>query len=84
MRKGRDYKMNNAELIIKLKKEINESKTKKSQIEGKLQIFTEQLKNEFECDDLDKAKKLVNSLEKQIEKDEKELEEKINVIKELI
>lgn len=76
--------MNNAELIIKLKKEINESKTKKSQIEGKLQIFTEQLKNEFECDDLDKAKKLVNSLEKQIEKDEKELEEKINVIKELI
>lgn len=76
--------MNNAELIIKLKKEINEAKTKKSQIEGKLQIFTEQLKNEFGCDTLDKAKKLVSSLEKQIEKDEKELEEKINVIKELI
>ena len=41
--------MNNAEILIKLKKDIDESKVKKNQLQGKLQSLEEQLKEEFNC-----------------------------------
>lgn len=75
--------MNNTELLLKLKKDIEDSKLKKAQLEGKLQIFEEQLKNDFNCD-VNKATELLSVLENEMSELEEQLTNKINKIKESV
>jgi hypothetical protein len=73
--------MNNTEMLLKLKKEIEDAKIKKAQLQGKLQTFEEQLKKEFDCESLDKADEMLYDLNESIRKNEEEFENRLVEIK---
>jgi gas vesicle protein len=75
--------MNNAEILIKLKKDIDESKVKKNQLQGKLQSLEEQLKEEFNCT-LKEVEEKIKELTSENEENQKELDENIKKIREYL
>jgi hypothetical protein len=76
--------MDNTEILLKLKKDIEEAKIKKAQLEGKLQTFEEQLKKEFQCDNIEQAENIITDLNQEIKVNENEFEKQIEEIKELL
>jgi hypothetical protein len=76
--------MTNTETLLKLKKDIDEAKIKKAQLEGKLQTFEEQLKKEYNCSNIDEAEKIVKELETEINNNENEFEKGMNEVKGLL
>ncbi len=76
--------MNNTETLLKLKKDIDESKIKKAQLEGKLQTFEEQLKKEYNYNSVEEVEKIVKEIETDIKNNEIEFEKGLNEIKELL
>ncbi len=75
--------MNNAEVLIKLKKDIEESKVKKNQLQGKLQSLEEQLKEEFDCT-LKEVEEKIKELTSENEENQKELDQNIEKIREYL
>lgn len=75
--------MNNAEVLIKLKKDIEESKVKKNQLQGKLQSLEEQLKEEFDCT-LKEVEEKIKELTFENEENQKELDQNIEKIREYL
>jgi len=61
-----------------MEEEISEAKNKKSMYEGKISSAQEQLKKDHDCDTLEDGIKLKEKLEKEIVKEEKELETEFN------
>ena len=59
--------MNERELI-ELKEEIEEAKSKSSELKGEKSALMKRLKEEWNCNGIPKAKKLINDMEADIEK----------------
>jgi len=76
--------MDNTELLLKLKKEIDESKLKKAQIEGKFQTLEEQLKKEYNCNTIEEAEKLIQEIQLEIANKTQEFEKGIKEIEEYL
>jgi len=71
--------------LLDLKEQINEAKTKVSELTGQKQILMRQLKETWGCDTIEQAEnkleelnKRTNSLEKKITIASRELEEQLN------
>ena len=75
--------MNNTDLLLKLKQDIEEAKTKKNQLEGKLETFTEKLKTDFSSN-IDEARIKLSKLEKEIIVKEESFNTKMEEIKGLL
>lgn len=65
----------NEDTYRKLKKEVDFAKEEATRAEGALDQLTNRLINEFECDDLEAAKKKLKNLEKEATKAEEAFEE---------
>ncbi len=76
--------MDNTEILLKLKKDIEDAKIKKAQLEGKLQTFEEQLKKEFQCDNIEQAENIIAALNAEINQNESDFEKQIEEIKDLL
>lgn len=63
--------------LLNLKNEINEAKTKVSELTGEKQALLRQLKEEYGCKTIDEAQKKLKSLQKEIEKLEESIEQGI-------
>lgn len=74
--------MDQSEKFLKLKKEIEDAKIEKATLKGRLKTSMEQLKDEFDVNSieeaeehLEKLKKELIDVQKQIQENEEELEE---------
>lgn len=73
--------------LLKIKKDVEDAKTKVSQTEGQLIALKKQLKDEFDCDSLEALDELIENykrnldrLSNQLQKGEKELSEKYDLL----
>jgi flagellar biosynthesis chaperone FliJ len=71
-----------AQELERMKKKVDEAKTKVSNLEGKRDSLLEQLKNDFGLDTVEQAEKKLKELEQQKEELEQQVEEKLQEIKE--
>jgi hypothetical protein len=74
------------EKLFELKERIDSANTTIAELNGQLQVFMKQLKDDWKCNSLEEAEKKlkeydkeITSLEKQIEKGSSDLEKIINV-----
>ena len=63
--------------LLNLKEEINEAKTKVSELTGEKQALLRQLKEQYACKTIEEAQKKVKSIQKEIEQLEKNIEQGI-------
>ncbi len=63
--------------LLKIKKRIDEAKTKKANLEGKIDSLLDDLKAEFDCTSFDEALKKLDSLREELEKQEQTLNQEI-------
>lgn len=75
--------MINADFLLKLKREIEEAKIKKAQLEGKLQTFKEQLK-EHNIDSIQQAENILVSLNQETKIYEEKFNNEISDIEEAL
>jgi predicted nucleic acid-binding Zn-ribbon protein len=68
--------------LIKLKEEIEATKTKASELRGEQNAILTQLKTEWECNSVEEGQKKLSKLEKELTKIKSEIEEKSNYIEE--
>lgn len=73
-----------ANRLIQMKTEIEEAKEKRSRLEGKQESLMAKLKEDFNCDSLEKAKRKENQLQKQYEKLETQLEKELDKIESIL
>jgi len=60
--------------LLDLKKDIDKSKLKVAELTGEKKSITQQLKNDWNCSDIEQAKKKLKSLEKDIETTERQID----------
>lgn len=68
--------------LVNLKRKIESSKQKQSELKGKKKALLENLQSTFGCKTIEEAEKKAKSLEKEIAKLEKEKEDGIKEIEE--
>ena len=69
--------------LFELKQKISDAQTKYNRAQGKLQNLNEQLK-EYGCSNVKQARKMVDDLDSQIEKNEKLLENGVKELEKLL
>jgi len=69
--------------LLQLKKQIEDEKAKQSELKGELKSIMKQLKDEFNVQSLDEAAELLESMQEDLEKYEKTIQEKLEKAKEL-
>lgn len=71
-----------AERLLSLKKQIDEAKSKKDQYTGRLAGLQQRLKEEFGCDTVPQARKILAELTEEIETAEQKLEDGLEALEE--
>lgn len=69
--------------LFELKQKISDAQTKYNRAQGKLQNLNDQLK-EYGCSNIKQARKMVDDLDSQIEKNEKLLENGVKELEKLL
>ena len=72
--------MNIIQQLSELKTKIDESKSKKANIEGKIESLHEELEKEFECKNMEDAEILLQKLESENKKEQIEIEKEIEIL----
>ena len=65
-----------------LKEKVEDIQKKADRAQGNLDQIMKQLKNDFDCDDLEEAKAILDKLEKELEETESEFDEAISEFEE--
>jgi len=65
-----------------LKEKVEDTQKKADRAQGNLDQIMKQLKNDFDCDDLEEAKAILDKLEKELEETESEFDEAISEFEE--
>lgn len=73
--------MKEAQELLDMQEEIEEAKQKESNLSGQLEIHMKKLK-EIKCKDINEAKEILSSLEKEKETKEEEFKKGIKELKE--
>jgi len=60
-----------------LKERVEDAQKKSDRAQGNLDQIMKQLKNDFDCDDLDEAKDMLEKLEKELKKTEGEFDKAV-------
>ena len=68
--------------LLTLKKEIDQTKDQFQQLKGQEKALLQQLKNDFDCENLEQANKKIKSFEKEIGKLSDEIEQGITELEE--
>lgn len=68
--------------LLRKKKEIEETKTEISELKGQQKVFFKQLKEDWECNTLEEARKAYTELKNEVEQLDKQIEEKTEFIEE--
>lgn len=69
--------------LLRKKKEIEETKTEISELKGQQKVFSKQLKEDWECNTLEDAKKKLTGLKIEVETINKQIEEKTEALEEV-
>ena len=68
--------------LLRLKEDIEEAKAKEQQLKGQNKMLLKQLKDEFDCDDIESANNKLAKIKKKSEKIKKEIDKKVQEIQE--
>jgi vacuolar-type H+-ATPase subunit H len=60
--------------LLEKKQEIEDAKIKKANLTGRLEEYQYQLKNEFDCDNIEEASKFLEKITDEIEKESEKLQ----------
>ena len=63
------------ERLLEIKNQIDEAKSKQSEITGQIKSIKEQMKQKFKISDLNEAEKLLEEIGKELDEQEKKFEE---------
>ena len=74
--------MDIAKELLRLKDSIEEAQRKKDILSGKIESLHEELKENFNCQDIEEAKILLSKLESEVKKEQNEIEEELKTLKE--
>ena len=67
-----------AQRLLEMKEQIENAKTEKAKLEGRLQGYLEELKTKFKCDSLEEAEKKLKVLKAQKEKAQQAIQTKMD------
>jgi len=70
------------EQLIRKKKEIEKTKIEISELKGQQKVFSKQLKEDWECNTLEEAKKKLTELKNEVETINEQIEEKTEALEE--
>ena len=70
--------------LLSLKRELEEQKSQRSELQGELKSLTKQMEMEFGVKTASQAEKLIEKMEKEIEKNEKSIRNRIREIERLM
>ena len=68
--------------LLKLKKQIDDAKNEVNQLQGRKKYLEQQLKDNWNCKDLDAAKKKVKTLKSEVQELEEKIEEGVEKLQE--
>ena len=68
--------------LLRMKRQIEETREKKARLEGKLSSLTERLLKEFDCKDIESATALQKTLSTEVAEKEKLLDRKVKEMRE--
>jgi len=77
-------KNNVTEKIRKIKRAIDESKTKRAELEGRRKQLMERLKNDFGCESLEDANRRIETLSAEVEEMQAKLDDSMAKLDEMM